>query len=77
MVRVVDCHTGVLGSSPGGPKIFSPWNYFNGGSGNLVAPESASGSGSELYSDVGGARLSGNRKGKTVTVLFLTARLLG
>ena len=28
MVRVVDCHTGVLGSNPGGPKRFSPWNYF-------------------------------------------------
>ena len=28
MVRVVDCHAGVLGSNPGGPKIFSPWNYF-------------------------------------------------
>ena len=23
-------------------KAFSPWNYFNGGSGNLVTPESAS-----------------------------------
>ena len=29
MVRVVDCHTGVLGSNLGGPKIFSPWNYFS------------------------------------------------
>ena len=29
MVRVVNCHTGVLGSNPGGPKIFSPCNYFN------------------------------------------------
>ena len=28
MVRVVDCHAGVLGSNPGGPRIFSPWNYF-------------------------------------------------
>ena len=43
MVRVVDCHAGVLGSNPGGPKIFSPWNYFTGGSGNSVAPELASG----------------------------------
>ena len=42
MVRVVDCHAGILGSNPGGPKIFSPWNYFTGGSGNLVAPESDS-----------------------------------
>ena len=25
MVRVVDCHTGILGSNPGGLKIFSPW----------------------------------------------------
>ena len=65
-IRVVDCHTGVLGWSPGGPKIFSPWNYFNGGSGNSVAPESASGSGSGLYSVVVGARLSGNRRGKSV-----------
>ena len=30
MVRVADCHAGVLGSNPGGPKIFSSWNYFNG-----------------------------------------------
>ena len=28
MVRVVDCHAGVLGSNPGGPKIFSLWNYY-------------------------------------------------
>ena len=28
MVRVVDCHAGVLGSNAGGPKRFSPWNYF-------------------------------------------------
>ena len=48
MVRVVDCHTGVLGSNPGGPNIFSPWNYFTGGSGNSVAPELASGSGSGI-----------------------------
>ena len=78
MVRVVDCHTGVLGSSPGGPKIFSPWNYFNGGSGNFVAPESASGSSSGLNSVVVAAQLSGNRRGKSVvTVPFLTALLLG
>ena len=48
MVRVVDCHAGVLGSNPGGPKRFSPWNYFTGGSGNSVAPEAASGSGSGI-----------------------------
>ena len=48
MVRVVDCHAGVLGSNPGGPKIFSPWNYFTGGSGNSGAPELASGSGSGI-----------------------------
>ena len=28
MVRVVDCHAGVLGSNPGVPKDFSLWNYF-------------------------------------------------
>ena len=44
MVRVAESHTGVLGSNPGGPKRFSPWNYFTGGRGNPVAPESASGS---------------------------------
>ena len=43
MVRVVHCQAGVLGSNPGGPKTFSPWNYFTGGSGNSVAPESALG----------------------------------
>ena len=48
MVRVVDCHAGVLGSNPGGPKVFSPWNYFTGGSGNSVALGLASGSGSEI-----------------------------
>ena len=66
MVRVVDCHTGVLGSNPGRPKRISPWNYFTGGSGNSVAPESASGSSSGLYSFVVGARLSENKKGKSV-----------
>ena len=69
MVRVVDCHAGVLGSNR-----FSPWNYFTGGSGNLVAPESASGSGSGLYTVVVDVRLSGNKRGKgVVTVPFLTA----
>ena len=48
MVRVVNCHGGVLGSNPGRHRIFSPWNYFTGGSGNSVAPESASGSCSGL-----------------------------
>ena len=48
MVRVVDCHAGVMGSNPGGPKRFSPWNYFTGGSGNSAAPELASGSGSGI-----------------------------
>ena len=48
MVKVVDCHAGVLGSNPGGPKIFSSWNYFTGGSGNSVAPELAYGSGSGI-----------------------------
>ena len=32
----------------GEPKTFSPWNYFTGCSGNSVAPESASGSGSGI-----------------------------
>ena len=40
---MVDCPAGVLGSNPGGPKIFTPWNYFTGGSSNLVAPELALG----------------------------------
>ena len=52
--------------------------YFTGGSGNSVAPESASGSGSGLYTVVVDARLSGNKRGKSVvTVPFLTASLLG
>ena len=37
MVRVADCHAGVLGSNPGGPKRFSPRNYFTGGSLGAVA----------------------------------------
>ena len=48
MVRVVDCHAGVLGSNPGGARIFSPWNYFTGGSSNSVEPELAFGSGSGI-----------------------------
>ena len=28
MVRVVDCHAGVLGLNPGGPQKFSLWNCF-------------------------------------------------
>ena len=58
-------------------KIF-PWNNFTGGSSNSEAPESASGSGSGLYTVVVDALLSGNKKGKNVvTVPFLTASLFG
>ena len=60
------------------PKILSPWNYFTGDSGNSVAPESTSGSGSGLYTVVVDAPLSGNKRGKSVvTVPFLTVSLLG
>ena len=77
-LRVANCQAGLLGSNPGGPKRFSPWNYFTGGSGNSVAPESASGSGSGLYTVVVDAPISENKRGKSVvTVLFLTASLLG
>ena len=65
MVRVDDCHAKVLGSNPGGPKRFFLRNYLTGGSGNSVVPESASGSGSGLYLVVD-ARLSGNKRGKSV-----------
>ena len=59
MVRVVDCHAGVLGLNSGGLKIFSPWNYYTGGRVNSVAPETASGSaGSGLYTVVFDFRLS-------------------
>ena len=68
---------GMGGSNPGRPKRFYPSNYFTGGSGNSVVPESASGSGSGLYLVVVDAQLSGNKKGKSVvTVPFLTASLL-
>ena len=78
MDRVADCHAKVLGSNPGRPKRFSLRNYLTGGSGNLVAPESASGSGSGQYSVVVDARLSGNKRGKSVvTVPFLTASQFG
>ena len=78
MVRVVDCPAGVLGLNPGGPKRFSPWNYFTGGGRNPVAPELASGSGSGLFTVVVDVQLSGNKRGKSVvTVPFLTASLLG
>ena len=54
MVRVVDCHAGVLGSNPGGTKDFSLWNCFNGVRSNSVTPGAASESesGSGLYSVV-------------------------
>ena len=38
MARVVECHTGVLGSNPGGLKDFSLWNCFNGVRSNSVMP---------------------------------------
>ena len=78
MVRVVDCHTGVLSSNPGGPKIFPlPRNYFTGSSGNSVVHEAASGSGSGQYFVMVDARLSGNKRGKSVVIVpFLTASLL-
>ena len=37
MVRVVDCHVGVMGSNPGGPKDFPP------GITSLTGPRSAVG----------------------------------
>ena len=54
MFRVVDCQAAILGSNPDGPKIFSPWNYFNGVRSNSVTPLAASESesGSGLYSVV-------------------------
>ena len=61
MVRVVHGHAGDLGLNPGGPIIFSPLNYFTGGSGNAVAPEPASGSGSGLL-------MSGSQEIKGVRV---------
>ena len=64
MVRVVDCHTGILGSNPGRPKRFSPWNYLTDGSGNSVAPESASESGSnytQLWLKPGSQEIKGGR----------------
>ena len=76
MVRVVDCHAGVLGLNPGGPKIFSPWNYFTGGSGNSVAPELAAVAGSpRLWLMPGSQEIKGGKS--VVTVPFLTASLLG
>ena len=67
MVRVVGCHTGVLGSNPGGPKRFFP----SGGSGNSLAPEyvqgvGLSGSSSGLYSVVVYAWLSKNKRGSAI-----------
>ena len=46
---MIDCHAGVLGWNPGGPKRFSHLNYFTVGSGNSVKSESASGSSRGLY----------------------------
>ena len=78
MVRVVDCHAGILGSNPGGSKRFSPWNHLTSGSGYSVAPELASGNGSGLSIGTDEAQLSKNKKGMSVlTMPFLTASLLG
>ena len=77
MVRMANCHAGVLDSNPGRSKRFSPCHYFTGGSGNSVAPESISGN-SSVYTlaVVVDAHLSGNKRGKSVvTVPFLTALL--
>ena len=41
MVRVVDCHAGVQGLNPAGPKDFFLWNYFTGGSGTPIHESSA------------------------------------
>ena len=66
------------GFEPWRTKRFSLWNYFTGGSGISVAPESASGSGIGLNLVVVDAQLSGNKRGKSVVkVPFLTASLLG
>ena len=43
MVRGVACLARDPGSNPVGPKVFSPWNYFIGGSGNSGTPEVAGG----------------------------------
>ena len=51
MARLVDCHTRDLGSNPVEPEMI-PWNCFNCLRSNSVMPESASGSGSGLYSVV-------------------------
>ena len=40
---------------------FPPWNYFTGGSGNSVAPESVPGSSSRLYTVVVDAWILGNK----------------
>ena len=57
---------------------FPPWNYFTGGSGNSVAPESVPGSSSRLYTVVVDAWILGNKRGKrVVTVPIVTASLLG
>ena len=78
MIRVVDCHAGVLGSNPGGPKRFPLRITSLVAAVILVAPESASGSGSGLYLVVVDARLLRNKRGKSVvTVPFITASLLG
>ena len=51
MVTLVDCHARDLGWNPVEPERI-PWNCFNGFRSYSVMPESASGSGSGLYSVV-------------------------
>ena len=79
MVRVVACHARDRGSNPVGPKSFSLWNYFTGGSGNSATPEGA-GFGQERAPSEGtvDARLQKNKGGKGEVIrTCLTASLLG
>ena len=78
MVRVVDCHAGVLGSNPGGPR------YFPLGITSLVAAVIRERLSRPLGAVAGSPRLwlmpgsQKNKRGKSVvTVPFLTASLLG
>ena len=77
MVRVVDCHTGVLGSNPGEPKDF-PLGITSLVAAVILQRLSRPLGAVAGYTVVVDVRLSGNKRGKSVvTVPFLTASLLG
>ena len=75
MVRAVDCHAEVLGSNPGGPKRFYPWNDFNGIGLDMIYFESASYKQYNISSDELLNRLFNNKCIKSTKIKLKDIRL--